>query len=216
MHLWAPRYISTRPSSRRGFTLVELLVVVSLIAVFAFFTVPVVHGLSKAGRRYASVTKLARALEQARSYSLASGTRSRVAFCDSLEAGGRYRLRSYAIFEEDPELETSLIRGQWHLLDEGCIFRNEQDDLLAPGRARADFQFLPEGKTLSLPYIEFDELGRVTEPRNADHCSVDIVEGFLTNNTLQTMGETSSHRLTIARSTGRVRTSEVIDSQKLE
>ncbi len=89
----------------RGFTLVELLVVMGIIAMMLVALVPAVTSLSKSGGRRAARDSLLGGIEQARAEAIKSGQATYVVF--PMFSNGmqftldRYNYRSYAIFEDN-------------------------------------------------------------------------------------------------------------------
>jgi len=90
---------------RAGFTLLELLMVMGIIAIALAALVPAVTSLSKSSGRRAARDTLLGAIEQARAEAIKSGQATYVVF-PTFTSGtqstlDRYNYRSYAIFEDN-------------------------------------------------------------------------------------------------------------------
>jgi prepilin-type N-terminal cleavage/methylation domain-containing protein len=89
----------------RGFTLLELLVVMGIILIALAALVPAVTSLSKSGGRRAALNSLLGGIEQARAEAIKSSQATYVvfpAFTSGTQSSlDRYNYRSYAIFEDD-------------------------------------------------------------------------------------------------------------------
>ena len=67
--------MTTRVNTQRGFTLVELLIAVAVIAVFAAIAVPALQGVFQTNNRTAAIAELNSAIRQAQFYRTARGGR---------------------------------------------------------------------------------------------------------------------------------------------
>ncbi|SDT93038.1 type II secretion system protein H [Verrucomicrobium sp. GAS474] len=76
------------PKPPRGFSLVELLVVVAIMGTMMALSGPVVTALSGSGSVNKAIIDLSRTLEQARAYAMANGTYVRVGFGEITRASG--------------------------------------------------------------------------------------------------------------------------------
>lgn len=93
-------------SPRTGFTLLELMVVIGIIAVLLAAAVPAVNSLNKSSGRKAAISSLVGAMEQARAEAIKANENTYLLF-PTFNAGkkellDRYNHRSYAIFITDP------------------------------------------------------------------------------------------------------------------
>jgi prepilin-type N-terminal cleavage/methylation domain-containing protein len=79
----------TGKNSCRGFSLIELLIVLSLMALLTALSAPAVFSLSSSGRTNQAITSLAGALEIARQYAVAQNTYTWVAFSETTDASGQ-------------------------------------------------------------------------------------------------------------------------------
>ena len=96
---------SAQHSRSRGFTLLELLMVMGIMAIALAALVPAVTSLSKSGGRRAARNTLLGGIEQARGEAIKSAQATYVVF-PTFTSGtqstlDRYNYRSYAIFEDD-------------------------------------------------------------------------------------------------------------------
>jgi prepilin-type N-terminal cleavage/methylation domain len=90
----------------RGFTLLELIIAMSIIAIALAALVPAVTSLSKSGGRRAARDTLLGGIEQARAEAIKSGQATYIVF-PTFTSGtqstlDRYNYRSYAIFKDEP------------------------------------------------------------------------------------------------------------------
>ena len=84
----------------RAFTLIELLTVVSIIAVMLAASLPAVNAISKSSGRKAAVSNVMNALEQARALAIRDGRATYVVFMTNTSAPDNYRNKAYAVFED--------------------------------------------------------------------------------------------------------------------
>src|SRR5262249_53499280 len=91
--------------SRNGFTLLELLMVICIIAIAFAALIPAVTSLEKSGGRRAALNILLGGIEQARAEAIKSSQATYVVFpiftSGTQSTLDRYNYRSYAIFEDN-------------------------------------------------------------------------------------------------------------------
>ncbi len=86
---------------RGGFTVTELLVVVSIMALLATASLPSLGGLGAAGKTRAALSDMSGLLEQARQYAVAQGTYVWVVFRADTDAQGQDRLSVAVLASRD-------------------------------------------------------------------------------------------------------------------
>jgi len=190
----------------RGFTLVEMLVVVSIILVVAVMALPAVGSLSKAAARRTAVSQAMGALDQARAIALSQGTTIYVVFANgNADIPEAYRFRSYAVFRETyyPEHRDYVPAGRskaepylleivrpWTALPNGVAFRATADEKSVFKGPTAPFRFQLAEKNgrstaadLELPYLRFNALGllekQTGEAWDITLARLRIFEGFV-------------------------------------
>src|SRR5438477_7217904 len=95
----------TAQSVRAGFTLLEMLIVLGIIAILLALLASAVTSLSKSGGRRAARDRLLGGIEQARAEAITSGQSAYIVF-PTFTSGtqptlDRYNYRSYAVFEDN-------------------------------------------------------------------------------------------------------------------
>lgn len=111
--------------SHRGFSLVELMAVVGIMALLAVVGVPALKGLTGSGGRKQAMSQLLGALEVARNTAISSGTNAAVIFPDSsFSLGDAYKYRSMAVVAWNPTNPATPgnMVGSWIALPQGISF----------------------------------------------------------------------------------------------
>jgi prepilin-type N-terminal cleavage/methylation domain-containing protein len=180
-----------RSSPQSAFTLLELLVVISIIAVLLIAIVPAVNPLFKSSGRKGALSGLLGAIEQARSLAVKDGQATYVVFPDQLVNNNdpsltqRYSYRSYAIFEDDaanPGTQKQVT--PWQSLATGISIRSGSLNYLAKTIA---FPFTPLGTGVKgqFPFLKFTANGEVDPATTRDPSKTTgtiqfgIFEGFV-------------------------------------
>jgi|GEM_PF-1406187 len=176
-----------------GFTLVEMLVVVSIILVVAVMALPAVSSLSKSAARRSAVSQALGTLDQARAIALSQGVAVYVVIANGDPAIPEdYRHRSCAVFREvyypehreyvpggndaagKPRTKAEPYRLEivrpWTKLPEGIIFK-PMDEALVKDAPKAMFPFNlatakagGAGKEVELFYLRFNAMGLLELP----------------------------------------------------
>jgi prepilin-type N-terminal cleavage/methylation domain-containing protein len=113
----------------RGFTLLEMLVVMGIISGLLVALIPAVTSLSKSNGRRAAVSALLGAIEQARAEAIKTGQATYVVFPiftnGTQSTLDRYNYKSYAIFEDDAANPGSVKQlTTWNPLPAGVALRS--------------------------------------------------------------------------------------------
>jgi len=200
-----------------GFTLLELLVVMGVIAILLVVIVPSVNSISKSNARKAAVSNLLGVIEQARATALRDGQTTYVAFPDQIPGATgdvgmtqRYYYRSFAIFEDDPNTGSVKQVTPWKSLPTGVSLRHESVDYLA--NTPMVFSFSPGGSGAKAPFpcLKFNSNGEVDASTTRDPTQTTgtiqfgVFEGYVENGSNK---YTSKARITdsvaVTRLTGR-------------
>jgi len=208
----------------RAFTLIELLTVVSIIAVMLAASVPAMNSISKSSGRKAAVSNVMNALEQARALAIRDGEATYVVFMTDASAPDTYRYKAYAVFEDTNTTSnaTQVQVTKWYQLPSGVSFSNavlnssntSVNNLLVQNptfQASKTFTFTPGGKSPACPYVQFDTTGAVESPTAGGPFSIVLFEGFVSTSGLETMTSASKNgqalateQVNIQKYTGRV------------
>ena len=171
-------FASSALQPRAGFTLLELLIVMGIIAIALVALVPAVTSLSKAGGRRAARDSMLGGIEQARAEAIKSGQATYVVF-PTFTSGtqstlDRYNYRSYAIFEDNAASPGNVKQlTDWKSFPAGVALRaagiaalsNLADPAtLAPA---VTFSFTPDTSASSIPMLEIQLKRRIA---SADRC----------------------------------------------
>jgi prepilin-type N-terminal cleavage/methylation domain-containing protein len=180
----------------RGFTLLEVLVVVGIISLLLVAVIPAVTSLSKSSGRKGAISNLISMIEQARSLALSDARNTYVVFATTLPGSAtpqmikEYSYRAYAVFEDTASGATKLQVTKWQKLPTGISFRS-QDEPAAPGTpagtcitgttntTTSAFSFSPLSGTAAItsPYVTFDSTGAVIQPTSASPMRIVVFEG---------------------------------------
>jgi prepilin-type N-terminal cleavage/methylation domain-containing protein len=200
-----------------GFTLLELLVVITIIAILLVAIVPAVNSLSKSSSRKGAISLLLGVIEQARSISLKDGRATYVVFPAQSPPGSsattdkdlltRYFYHSVAIFEDDPDPTKPKVQvTEWKILPTGISLRSEISFPGSSSKWTADtFSFTPAKKPDALfPCLKFNSSGAVEAPNPGGPILLRLFEGFV-NGTFEsaTNAKNFSETISISPLTGR-------------
>jgi prepilin-type N-terminal cleavage/methylation domain-containing protein len=190
-----------------GFTLLELIIVMGIIAVLLALLAPAVTSLAKAGGRRAARDSLLGGIEQARAEAIKSGQPSYIVF-PTFTGGAqstldRYNYRSYAIFELDAATGNVKQLTDWKSFPTGVALRKAQIDALPPAPT---LTFAPDGTTATFPCLKFNANGEVEAPP-AD-VLLGVFEGYVNGSEVATTTDGSGNPsavdyITVSQFTGR-------------
>jgi type II secretory pathway pseudopilin PulG len=189
-----------------AFTIVEMLVVVSIILIVVSVALPAMSSLSKSASRRGAITLMLSALDQARALAIAQGGNVYVVFADGNPViPDDYRFRSFAVFQQvyypeqkatgNPYFYEQL--RPWTKLPEGVAFKPDGTDKVrtlfdAASKNRQKFAFRMNhgtagggasgGTELELPFLKFNSTGGLDgasgDPQAAEHARLRLFEGY--------------------------------------
>jgi prepilin-type N-terminal cleavage/methylation domain-containing protein len=203
------RAMNARPG--RGFTLVEMLIVVAVIAVLTALTLPALQGLVGVGGLRGGVNSVLMALDQARAAAIESGTDAYIGFPDGL-ADANAENSALVVFRRAKEGEVAsgafVPLTRWIKLPQGIVMDLslvEFDSADVPDDVSGS---LPKmgGEDVSVRVIRYDRFGRiVTGPEGAGKMKIRVGDGFVQGDTVVFKGEGGKMHdiLTAQRLTGR-------------
>ena len=186
------RFIPSTLQVRAGFTIFELLVTMSIIAIALVALVPAVTSLSKSGGRRAARDSLLGGIEQARAEAIKSGQATYIVF-PTFTAGtqstlDRYNYRSYAIFEDNAASPGTVKQlTDWKSFPAGVALRAAGtaalSNLADPGTLTpaVTFSFTPDTSAVPFRCLKFNSNGEVQTP--AANVLLAIFEGYVSNGT---------------------------------
>jgi prepilin-type N-terminal cleavage/methylation domain-containing protein len=184
------RFIPSTLQVRAGFTIFELLVTMSIIAIALVALVPAVTSLSKSGARRAARDSLLGGIEQARAEAIKSGQATYIVF-PTFTAGtqstlDRYNYRSYAIFEDNAANPGNVKQlTDWKSFPAGVALRAAGtaalSNLADPGTLTpaVTFSFTPDTSAVPFRCLKFNSNGEVQTP--AANVLLAIFEGYVSN-----------------------------------
>jgi prepilin-type N-terminal cleavage/methylation domain-containing protein len=181
--------VNGRRLATLGFTLLEMVTVMAIIAIATAVAVPAIGSLSKSSSRRAALSLTLGVLDQTRALAISRSGNYYLAFADnSPDWPEDYRCRAFAIFEEAFSPSASpgsqyhwLQVSNWTKLPVGVAFDPAAATVFG-GAARKTFYFSPLGKEISAAYFKFNSVGAVDEPADSALASVKIFEGFINSN----------------------------------
>lgn len=128
---------------RRGFTLLELLLVAALISIFAAGTVAAVYGRARQQALRLAARDMASALAYAMAEARADGAVCRVAFDPA--SPRRFRLERWVADSGQFE-PVSGVAGRWHVFGEAVTVRTIGNDAGGEGTQATALEFSPDGR----------------------------------------------------------------------
>lgn len=169
----------------RGFSLLELLLVVAVIAIMMSLLLPAISGFSSTAGRRGAVNILMNTFEQARVAALESGQTVYVGFANKDFPVEDMRYAAFAVFRTPTEEEKAtsgddvIVLKKWTRLPKNVAFKQVDSSLI--GSQTKDFEGLQYGgeNLKELSYVAFNSSGAVEEP--ASNLRVFLYEGHYAN-----------------------------------
>ena len=217
----SPWRTSEKRGRSRGFTLLELLVVIGIISILLVAVIPAVTSLSKSSGRKGAISNLLGAIEQARALAIKDGKSAYVAFATgslpSADLQREYGYRAYAIFEDDATGNPNVQVTNWKKLPTGvslrAINRLASVTSVTANGDQLNFPFTPAGSSaspLSFYCIEYNPSGEVLHPGSTNPIVLGLFEGLATQSSETVTSQKDSNGeplaaeyISIARLTGR-------------
>lgn len=148
-----------------GFTLVELMAVVGIIALLALVGVPAIKGLTGSGGRKQALAQVLGALEVARNTAISTGTNAAVIFPDSSFSGGEaYQYRSMAVVSWNPTNTNTppTMVGPWIVFPQG-IYMHQRSINSLPIVSNNTVRIVTQTSPANCPAIVFQSDGALSE-----------------------------------------------------
>jgi prepilin-type N-terminal cleavage/methylation domain-containing protein len=183
-------------SSKKGFTLVELLIVIAIMAILAGLSVPALSALNRSGQAGLTFSKLSETLEQARQYAVAQNTYVWVAFSASPSSLGTGTQLSIAVVASADGTDlasnwTSSVGPGTNLVQVSKMQTFQLTELQTPGKvtpatilaevgqainSTAKFSITLPGQNAATTFGQAIQFTPSGEARNTDGAPVDLVE----------------------------------------
>lgn len=123
-----PDMMSGRNSRRKGFTLVELLVVMGIMAILVMVAGPMFNGLTRSSGMKGATMQLSTTLSMARQWAITHRVKTYVVFPSTDGTNKSFSSRAYRAYNVmayDEINRTNAFLRDWAFLPQGFIFANE-------------------------------------------------------------------------------------------
>ena len=220
MHMMSYHF-SQHADRRRGFTLVELIMVIAIMVVIAGITSLVIIGLRPPGSRQGAMLQLSQVMEEGRLSAMEQSTTIYVAIADETHPDEEKRLRAHLLFREYTNEEKEAMQEpppasqvkaltEWVALPKGYfIDAARPDTLTAESSVKRQVSGLPDNPE-SVYAIAFGSLGQVSKPALSPLPPLVVMPAELVEASGQlkklSNSEASAFTLQLNRFTGRVKT----------
>jgi prepilin-type N-terminal cleavage/methylation domain-containing protein len=183
-----------RKIRQHGFTLVELISVLVILAILLSIALPALTNLSKASAINAAAREVSNTLSLARQYAITHRTTTRVVFpYNSSPLTYQYMwYHSYSVMALDRSASPAAWKyvTKWEYLPTGAVFLHDLIPPIIPDGALDDPNSLKNALSLPFPdtlpshngtlaYIEFTPTGAVTPAGTTTTTTLRIQEGFI-------------------------------------
>lgn len=213
------RFRSPKSRPCRGFSLLELLVVIAVMAVMMSLMLPSLAGFSSTAGRRGAVNILMNTFEQARVAALESGQNVYIGFADDDFPVEDMRYAAFIVFrdataEEAASGKAYVVLKKWTRLPKTIAFKNTAKSLVGADELKKQFSGLASqlGSVHSdeqFPYVAFNSSGAVDEP--SKNLRVFLYEGyfagekdnFTRNSNVQNSAAGLFEQISLSRYTGR-------------
>lgn len=178
-----------RPRRSGGFSLLELLLVIAIMAVMVSLMLPAISGFSSTAGRRGAVSILMNTFEQARVAALESGQTVYVGFADADFPVEDMRYAAFIVFRTATEEEKNdpagprnyVVLKKWTRLPKTIAFKNTAKSLVGADELKKQFTGLASqvGSAQvdeNFPCVAFNSSGAVDEP--SGNLRVFLYEGY--------------------------------------
>ena len=226
-----PSFMISRPQKRpggtNGFSLLEMLVVVAIMAVMMSLLLPSIAGFSSTAGRRGAVNILMNTFEQARVAALESGQTVYVGFADADFPVEDMKYAAFIVFREATDEEKSananrkfVVLKKWTRLPKNISFKRVDSSLVPKTTASSTIPDIDKLKnelgsafsawTGNCPVVAFNSSGAVAQP--ASNLRIYLYEGyyaggndnFTRNKNIQESPSGLFEQISLSRYTGRV------------
>lgn len=216
------RTLNLKPHSTSAFTLLELLIVITIMAVLLTLTLPSLTGISSTTGRKGAVNVLLNTFEQARAVALENSVNTYVGFADRNFPDESMRYRAFIVFRDRTEDDIPAAGSsgapqfvaltKWETLPRTISIKSESQSIVGDYLLTLTDESLPKlKKDDRLPVLAFNSTGALQQAHSAARLRLFIYEGFYLNNqdnfTRQAAFQRSSaglfERISFSRFTGR-------------
>ncbi len=233
--LLAPRPVEAHPAdmpqspkrpilSSQGFSILELLLVISVIAIMMSLLLPAVAGFSSTAGRRGAVNVLMNTFEQARVAALESGQTVYVGFADGDFPVADMKYAAFIVFRDATEEEKTagksyVVLKKWSRLPKNISFKRFNSSIVPESASTSEFPALKNelssafsGWSTKMPIVAFNSGGAVELPSvPAKFLRVFLYEGYYAdgrenytrNKTTQDSAAGLFEQISLSRYTGR-------------
>ncbi|MFZ4776235.1 MAG: pilus assembly FimT family protein [Terrimicrobiaceae bacterium] len=207
----------------RGFSILELLLVISVIAIMMSLLLPAVAGFSSTAGRRGAVNILMNTFEQARVAALESGQNVYVGFADSDFPVEDMRYAAFIVFRDATDQENPnhdkpyIVLKKWTRLPKNIALKsNITASIISSGKVKTfdsnlQYQVSTAQVANKFPAITFNSSGAIEEPSGVNKLFLLLYEGYYSegqdnhtrNKTTQESSAGLFEKISLSRYTGR-------------
>lgn len=190
------RAMKARRPRRFGFSLIEMLAVIGIMALLMAISVPAINGLTGSAGRKGAIRVMLNAFERARVVALESSTNAYIGFADRNFPKDKLRYRAFIIFRDridtdspaagEPVAPQYVALSKWEELPGKISFKSQiGSSLTGDGGAYLtlgddSIPLLVSGA--QLPVLAFNSTGAVASPSDSTLLKLFLYQGFYAGN----------------------------------